>query len=243
MERYLLAARHLGQFNAAHPAGRTAPYPWLSRSPLREALKEFAPGLERLSEARREHTFVAQAVSDHAAAALGALPRKTVHWLDRMDNLPQVVCHWDAHRANLISHATVDGALETVAIDWAGVGWGAVGSELSKFLSQTVNFFGLDATTLPALDAKMFEHYVVGLREAGWEGDPRAVRFGHAAASAVRVIVRTASALELVANTRSREAFERTAGVPFGTLVEKFGATLPYYLSLTDEAEHLANQV
>ena len=39
-----------------------------------------------------------------------------------------------------------------------------------------------------------------------------------------------------------RRAIASPRPLPF-FLVEKFGATLPYYLSLTDEAEHLANQV
>jgi hypothetical protein len=251
-ERYLLAARHLARFNAAHQAGQTTAYPWLSRSPLREALKDLSAGVARIHEARRDNPFVARAVSEDAAAALCALPGKTHTWLDRLDTLPQTICHWDAHRANLVSRTIgpptpsgpgQDERDETVALDWAGVGWGPVGSELSNFLSQTVNFFGMSAAALPDLDAAMFDHYVAGLRETGWEGDPRAARFGHAAASAARLVVRTASALELAIHTSSREAFERATGLPFATLADMFGTTLPYYLSLTDEAERLVQVI
>ena len=238
VERYLLAARHLGRFNAASPATRVS-YPWLSRSPLGDAVAEMSAGVARLCDAR-DNAFVAQAISPDAAAALHALPSKLPPWLARLDALPQTICHWDAHRANLISLEGADGANETVAIDWAGVGWGPAGAELSKLLSQTVNFFGLSADALPALDARLFDHYVTGLKDEGWRGDERDVRFAYTAASAARLVVRTATAVELALNPRARAGFERAAGLPFAALAGKFKGTLPYYLSLVDEAERLA---
>jgi hypothetical protein len=241
-ERYLLAARHLGQFNAAQLSRDTASFPWLSRSPLREAFLEMAPGVARIAEAR-DNPFVAQAISPRDADTLIALLGETGAWLDRLDQLPQTVCHWDAHRANLMSHTSRDGTVETVAIDWAGVGWGPLGSEMSKFLSQTVNFYGMSAEALPALDLELFEEYMAGLRHVGWSGDERPVRFGHVAVSAVRMIVRTSTALELAFNERARQAFERAAGQSFVTLAGRFKATMPYYLALVDEAGRLADSV
>ena len=241
-DRYLLAARHLAQFNAVHGDGpATASYSWLSRSPLREAFRESAPIVESLMDRHgRDEPFVARAISPESAASLLALLPRIDGWLDELDQLPQALCHWDAHRANLFSRTTPGGAIETVAIDWAGAGWGPPGADLSKLLSQTVNFFGLDARALPALEADLFEHYLDGLREAGWRGERRDVRFSYAVAGSVRLIVRTAIALRLVADGRARDAFERTTGRSFAAIADGFGATLPYYLTLADEAGRLA---
>ena len=240
LERYMLAARHLARFNCAYVAGQTpVAYPWLSRSPFREVVREMSPGVARIRDAR-DNRYVAQAVSPESAAALLTLLDMTGSWLDALDRLPQTICHWDAHRANLMSRTRANGDVETVAIDWAGAGWGPIGSELSKLLSQTVIFFGLSPDALPALDAQLFEHYMAGLREAGWTGDERIVRFGYTASSAMRLIVRTATALELAFNDRKRAGYERATGVEFGTLAETFSRTLPYYLSLVDEAGRLS---
>lgn len=239
LERYMLAARHLGRFNGSYVAGRTpVTYPWLSRSPFREVVREVSPGVARIRDAR-DNRYVAQAVSPESAAALLTLLDMAGRWLDALDRLPQTICHWDAHRANLISRTTGQD-VETVAIDWAGVGWGPIGSELSKLLSQTVNFFGMSAAALPALDAQLFDHYTAGLREAGWTGEARVARFGYTASSAMRLIVRTATALELAFDDRKRAGYERATGVEFGALAETFSRTLPYYLSLVDEAGRLA---
>lgn len=237
-DRYLLAARHLGQFNAASPAGDRVSHPWLSRSPLREAVAEFAPAVARLREAR-QNPFVAQAITPASADALLRLLDTIEQRLAALDRLPHLLCHWDAHRANLTSRTTDAGALETVALDWAGVGWGPAGADLSKLMSQTVNFFGLRPDQLPALDADLFSHYADGLRDGGWRGETTIVRFGYTAAAAARLIVRTASALQLALDDRARAGFERATGQSFAVLADGFKATLPYYLSLADEAAAL----
>lgn len=243
LERYMLAARHLAMFNGTFVAGRTSiAYDWLSRSPLREVVTAMSPRVARIRDAR-DNPYVAQAITPEAAQALLALLDRSGAWLDLLDRLPQTICHWDAHRANLISRTSASGEVETVAIDWAGVGWGPIGSELSKLLSQTVNFFGMSADALPALDARLFEHYLGGLREAGWSGDERTVRFGYAAASAMRLIVRTAFALDLALDERKRSGYERATGASFSALAATFGRTLPYYLALVDEADRLAGAV
>jgi hypothetical protein len=243
LDRYMLAARHLARFNGAFVAGSTTvAYPWLSRSPFREIVGAMSPGVARIRDAR-DNPYVAQAITPESAAALLALLDRSGAWLDLLDALPQTICHWDAHRANLMSRTREDGEVETVAIDWAGVGWGPIGSELSKVLSQTVNFFGMSVDALPALDARLFEHYLHGLRDAGWSGDERTVRFGYTAASAMRLIVRTAIALDLAFDERKRKGYERATGVEFGALAATFGRTLPYYLALVEEADRLAGFV
>jgi hypothetical protein len=242
-ERYSLAARHLAQFNAAYPASRgDLSHAWLSRSPLRNIVSEVSGAVERVFD-MLGNPFVAQAISPVSAAALVALLRDSAAWLDALDRVPQALCHWDAHRANLFSRTAEDGGIETVAIDWAGVGWGPIGSDLSRLLSTTVNFFGMHVDTLPALDAALFEQYLEGLRESGWEGDHRIVRFGYTATSAIRLLDRTAKALHLASDVQARGAFERAAGLPFGSIAEKFRLTLPHYLSHADEARRLANLV
>jgi hypothetical protein len=242
-ERYSLAARHLAQFNAAYPASRgDVSHAWLSRSPLRNIVNEASAAVECVSD-MRGNPFVAVAISPLSASALVASLRDSAAWLDALDSAPQVLCHWDAHRANLFSRTTRDGEVETVAIDWAGIGWGPVGSDLSRLLSTTVNFFGMDVDTLPALDTALFEQYLEGLRESGWEGDHKIVRFGYVATSAIRLLDRTTKALHLASDVQARGAFERATGLPFGSIAEKFGQTLPHYLSHADEARRLVGLV
>lgn len=240
--RYAQAASAVGRFSggslqARHPAWHA--YPWLSRSPLPGALREFAPLVATLSGAR-DDAAVAAAFSDAHATCLIDLLSEIPTWCSTLDTLPQTLCHWDVHRANLVVTPTVDGGHGMVLLDWAGVGWGPVGADLSHLLSQTVHFFGMDPGELQALDATLFDAYLDGARAAGWHGDPRHVRFAYAAASAVRLIVRAGTALRVASHPASREAFARAAHRPFPELAARFARVLPHYLAVADEARALA---
>lgn len=238
-DRYLLAARHLGHFNAASPSGDRSPQPWLSRSPLRDAAAELAPDVARLREARQP-PLVRQAITPAAARALLRIAGTIEDRLAALDRLPQLLCHWDAHRANLTSSTGDRGTIETIALDWANLGWGPAGAELSQLLAKTVDVLRLRPDELPALDAGLFAHYVDGLRDGGWQGEIADVRFGHAASASARLLARTASVVHLASNDRARAGYERAAGQSFGVLADGFKATLPYYLSLAEEAASLS---
>ena len=101
----------LGRFAGAD-LGR---HPWLARDQLRTrlALVERRGGWRTL--ARTPTADVAAHLWDHRST-----------WLDRCDALPQVAQHGDPSAANLPGREA-DGA---VAIDWAHLGTGPVGSDL-----------------------------------------------------------------------------------------------------------------
>jgi len=61
-----------------------------------------------------------------------------------------------------------------------------VGEELAPLVAASVLFAGADPGALRELDACVFELYLEGLREAGWQGDTRLVRLGLALAAFLR---------------------------------------------------------
>jgi hypothetical protein len=89
----------------------------------------------------------------------------------------QTLCHGDPSEQNLL-----DAGVTTVALDWAFTGIGAVGEDLAVLLRSRLP----GTVRYAALDAALFEGYLAGLREAGWNGDPRGVRLGYTAAVALR---------------------------------------------------------
>ena len=72
-----------------------------------------------------------------------------------------------------------------MAIDWAFLGIAGIGEEAGNFATWPVAYL---ARTVPAeiIDRRLFDAYLSGLREAGWLGDARLVRFGYAAHAALR---------------------------------------------------------
>lgn len=240
--RYVSVARDVGRFGGIPRAGDLAACPWLSRSPLRETVRQFSPTVAAIRDARQEPQ-VANAISEVSANELLDLLEHVPSWLAALDRLPQVLCHWDVQRVNLFSRTVASGAMETVAIDWGGVGWGPRGVDLSHLFSQAVLFFNLDPKVLPDLDRDVFADYLTGLRESGWAGKPEVVRFAYTAASSMRLIILVATAIRVVGDVRARVVFERASSLSLPALIEKFRLELEYYLSHVQEAKRLARFV
>ncbi|HEX2036218.1 MAG TPA: hypothetical protein VHS99_18710 [Chloroflexota bacterium] len=234
--RWALAARHLGHFNGASLDGRLRHTPWLGGRRLRSWLE-------------RHHALVAQiAVAPDDPAVRRWWPRPVVEailrcWEERdafcaaLERLPQSFCHGDAIRRNLFARRAAGGTEETVAIDWEFAGHYAPGEEVGQTLSVASAFYDLEPSDLPALDQALFAGYLAGLRDAGWRGDERSVRFAYAAHAALRNLFNAVGAT--VPDESRRAAARRTYGHTWEELAERRAAVRPFLLDRAAEARRL----
>ncbi len=187
LEHYGVVARHLGQFNGAYVMGRPIPSePWLGTGWLRSRFgPQAAEGIARLRDSLK-HPLVRRVYPPEVAEGVFRLWSEREALLDALDRLPQAFCHLDIYRRNLFARHTADGDEETVAIDWAFVGTGAVGEELAPLVLASVFFEGIGWDRMLKLDSIVFDGYLKGLRDAGWQGDARLARFGYVTAAALR---------------------------------------------------------
>jgi hypothetical protein len=79
--------------------------------------------------------------------------------------------------------------LETVAVDWENIGPGPLGAEIATLTFGTLRRCEFDAARADELDQAVFDGYVEGLRDAGWQGPRELVRLGYTAAIALRWLV------------------------------------------------------
>jgi hypothetical protein len=103
-----------------------------------------------------------------------------------LEHLPQTICHNDVFRRNLFLRRTAGGPEQTVAIDWANLGWGAIGEEVATMVVGNLFFDEVDWSFAEEFTTLVFEAYLAGLREVGWAGDRRLVRLGFTAAAAMK---------------------------------------------------------
>lgn len=111
--------------------------------------------------------------------------------LTLMERLPRTVCHLDVWPNNLIRRPSG----EVVLLDWAFTGDGALGEDIGNLIPDSVMDLLFPHELLDELDERLTGAYLTGLREAGWNGDPRLVRAG-ICASAVKYDWLTAYTLE-----------------------------------------------
>ena len=244
LERYGLAARHLGQFNGAYLAGRARPEAsWLSGGRVRDWLAESEPTIRNL---RR--------ISQHPLAQLwfkGDSVERTLRlWTERavflqvLGRLPRSLCHHDAFRRNLLARSGPDGQEQTVAIDWAIMGTGAVGEEIATLAGMTLRYLDVDGSQAKDLDAIVFDGYLNGLRDAGWTEDEALVRFGFTASAALYIGVAEAGlTLDWALSDEAEAECEQESGYSLDYLLAQQAPIQEYLLDLGDEARTLLKAI
>jgi hypothetical protein len=92
------------------------------------------------------------------------------------------------------------------------------------------------------LDAIAFEGYLAGLRDAGWRGDARLVRFGYAATAALYGVGTAGVWLNAILEDDGKVA-EKVIGYPIDCVLDQFALLQNYLLDLGDEARTLRTAV
>jgi hypothetical protein len=229
---YAHAARQLGRFNGAYLERSPLPsIDWLSRDCMRSWLAEGAAAIDELPR-HRGHPLVRRVYPPDLCDELAKLWSHRERLLAALDRLPQVLCHHDAFRRNLFLRS---GRL--LAVDWAFLGVGPLGSELAPFVSASATFLGIERTQWDDLEATAMAAYQQGLADAGWRGPPEQPRFGFAASSALRY---WPGVVRLVIPTLLDEAGHRRAeamlGIPFHEIVDLWADFAAWQARLAAEA-------
>jgi len=244
LDRYALAARHLGQFNGAYLAEHPLPdYPWLSTKWLRGWVSANEAAIAHLKRVL-DHPLVRRVYPEGVATSFLRLWTERELFFDHLDRLPHTLCHLDAFRRNLLDRRLSDGSHQTLVLDWAFIGKGALGEELGPLIQASVEFFEAAGIAAQALEEASFEGYLEGLADAGWRGDPQVVRFSYAASTSIRYGVGTVRlVLPVLLDERLHARVEELLGRPKEKVFEKWAEETEHMVSLTDEAYQLADVV
>jgi hypothetical protein len=192
LARYGLAAQHLGKFNGAYLAGRQPlpSAPWLTT----QIARKWAVGVDTVVTSVRDrvqhpaawaHPIVQQRLPPGWVEGVLQFWDAREQYLRTMDELPQTFCHHDALQPNLFARH-VNGAAQTVAIDWAFAGMGVVGEDLAQLVHGSMFYRPDVAAEASRLEDLAFDQYVSGLRSIGYQGDPQLVRLGYVLSTAIR---------------------------------------------------------
>jgi hypothetical protein len=232
LERYGIAARHLGQAQGEFLAGRPLPEdPWLSRRWLRSYVRQRDADLPLLDEPTAwEHPVVRRWFPMAPVAAARRMREDQARLLAVIDGLPRTLCHLDLHPSNLISSGAT-----TVVIDWAFVGIGAVGEDAGNLVPDSVLDFHVAPADLDQLFELVHDGYLAGLRDAGWDGPAELVRLGMTATIAAKYAWILPAILRVTSEGRNR-----LNGRPVAEAMRWWGPVVPFLLRCADDARRLS---
>jgi hypothetical protein len=231
LDHFGTVARHLGYFNAAG-FDKQAQFaqPWFTKGILREGVGETVPELPSNVLA---HPLVSRVWPSEIYEWMLRVWLKYPAWIDRIEHQPQTFAHLDAFRRNMFSRSDKQSNLQTVIIDWAFAGNAAAGEEIGPLVAASLNLLEFDSTQARSLDQVVFEGYIQGLREAGWRGDPRAVRWTYVAASILRY--EGTGLAVMVADETKHGLLEQIFEHPLEEMLEVWANTNRFYYHLADE--------
>ena len=244
LPRYGVAARHLGHFNGAYVADRLRPAgPWMARRWLPALVAANGPAVEQLL-ALRDHPLVRLVLPSSEMQRLLRLWAEREPLLTALERLPRTFCHRDAFRRNLIARRTPGGGDQTIAIDWAFAGDGAIGEDVVPLITASVEFFEVEFADAQELEAMVLDSYTQGLRDAGWHGDPAHVRYAFAAGSALRYGLGTVRlVLPQLLDARTHRRLEELLGRPVGQVLEDWRVFYRYLLDQADYARAMQRSI
>jgi hypothetical protein len=180
--------------------------------------------------------MVQQVFSAAMVAALMDLWKDRNAFLDVLDRLPQTLCHRDIFPRNVFVRQTVHGD-QSVAIDWAFAGQGAVGEELAVLVGASLAFFEADPADAEELEAHCLSGYLEGLRSAGWHGAVVDVRIGYLAAYLLRYAIGALTPiLTILLNDSQHQWAEQIMGRSIDVIIRNMRATVDFQQQRIAEA-------
>jgi len=253
LDHYGMVARHLGRLSGTYLRDQERlGEPWLSAGWLAAWVERVEPVMAGFRTAVERDVFARLFDADVAGSVLRLWDARA-SLLRTLAALPQTLCHLDAFRRNIIATRSDSGGMQSVLLDWAFVGGGAVGEELAPLTAASVLFDpAAKSDVLPELDDVAFRGYLEGLADVGWQGKRDDVRFVYATAAALRYLVGVTGFILCDTDDRGRfvagdgwadpsnqiEA-EAMFGRPFDEIVEHFAGVFRWLVTLGDEAFQL----
>ena len=248
LDDYQEAARHAGRFAAAFVKGHPLPRaPWLAAPVFRTISADGQWWTTFMDPASPENAWqnplVQGAFNETLQAGVLRIWRERFHFIDMLDRMPRVFCHYDLHRRNLMLRQGADGKSELVAIDWSYCGDGALGSDLCELVANNIYLFEVEPSQARELEAKVLAGYLAGLHEAGWSGDPRLVRLAYLISVSLWMGATLPGWVAIQLPEGSGINVEAAYGRAANAVLAGWVTLTEFALECADEARHLIGQL
>lgn len=196
-EQFDFIARQLGRFNGAYLMGKEIPkQEWICRSWLKSwttASRMYAPSPE--DYLHRLHRDKVRSIWPWFQGFNNQIENN----LSSLERLPRVVAHQDLSQMNML---LVKNDLEPdrlVLIDWQFMSISGVGEDLAKMFGVNMSLGIILPERYGAFQNSLFNAYIAGLKDMGWQGDEGQARYGYCIGTALRSIWEVPKYISLVA--------------------------------------------
>jgi len=187
IEQLSYIARRLGRFNGAYLTGiKTVPnHEWICRAWLKSwttASRMYAPDMkEYASRIATENEQSMWAWYQEILQSIDSM-------LDSLQQLPRVLAHQDLGQMNMLLVNKEAGESQLVLIDWQFMSISGIGEDLGKLFGVHLSLGVISPDEYISFQTSVFDAYIEGLRDKGWQGDARLARYGFCLSTALRSV-------------------------------------------------------
>jgi hypothetical protein len=228
---FLSAARHIGMFNGHWPESNKPDGTWVSTDGSTDR-RTTAPELYRAANTSlaslSDHPDVIRATEGTGLNRVLKIYDDLLTMIEATNKFPRSVAHNDIHARNVFP--VDDGT--TIAIDWASVGLSPTGVDGGGLAGASITWGQDEADLIEQIEPQIFDEYVSGLRESGWDGDVESVRLVYLSTFTSYVALLVGILMQVVTDApRAEQNLRRlntTRDHAFGQIARRFTQFVPF---------------
>lgn len=177
--------RHMGHFNAYWELSKPEPQPWFmsdgfgSRSGV--SLNRWTSLGDYTSD-----PLVKRGSPPDVLRDLSKLYGQILPVIEAINAGPRPLNHIDAQPRNLFPMPLENGGFETVAIDWASLGYAPLGTDPAQIIGSSLTWCELEPEHGVLLHEKVLDGFVMGLSDMGWSGNFELVKLAYMTQAMIR---------------------------------------------------------
>lgn len=187
VEQFSYIARQLGRFNGAYLKGiKMMPeYEWICRAWLKSwstASRMYAPKMEE---------YVSRISTDNVQSTWAwyqEMLENIDSSIDSLQQLPRVLAHQDLSQMNMLLVKKEASESQLVLIDWQFMSISGIGEDLGKLYGVNMSLGIIPPDQYIRFQSSLYNAYLKGLRDMGWQGDMGLLRYGFCLSTALRSV-------------------------------------------------------
>ena len=170
LEHFVQAARGIGEFSGAFSLQTPAAQDWMSSDLIinrwgADKIRHLPGAPPELRDQQRVRDYISGKDLKNFHRLVDGIDKLRAHTSAGLRTL----CHGDCHARNLFVTGTSASDPEVVAIDWAGVGLGPLGTDIGTMVGSSLTWGDHEAEVIIRGEREIFAAYFDGLRAAGSE--------------------------------------------------------------------------
>ena len=212
--------RHMGHFNAYWELNKPEPQSWFMSDGFGSRTGVSLNRWTSLGDYTSD-PLVKRGSPPDVLRDLSNLHGQILPVIEAINEGPRPLNHVDAQPRNLFPVPLEDGGFETVAIDWASLGYAPLGTDPAQIVGSSLTWCEIEPEHGVLLHEKVLNSFLAGLTDTDWNGNFELVRLSYMTQAMIRSANMLFHAVRWIDNPEHKPRISRAMGRPVEAFVDQ----------------------